>query len=548
MPTPAPDPRHGESAVGPGRLDAPVTWKPSRLVGGRPDLAVWGVFALWPAAALLGAVLSWPPGAGAVLLMAVPAVWVGLRFAGPLAGLFAALAALCCASEATLLRILRRLGQWVDLPLPGPADDRLFGPLAAVLLIGLVYRALRDRPEEMRLDPTPADSRRGAGAGVLERAASLLSLQGQDELAGDRPGSGRPLDGVIRSVRATARGCLGCGHASVWLWDGERLREAGPPSGGNVRAAVPDPRAGLAAWVLEHRRPVTRRTLGLWVARDRSLAEALASDPAPPAGIAPLLTCDPPGGDCRDGRDRSRETLHGLLIVDHPETFNPQFTPVLGAIARFAATALENARRFDRVQGRARRDDLTGALRRDPLLEELSLMLAPGHAQRRGQSVAAVIGDLDSFKAFNDAHGHPAGDAAIRQAAALWTDLLPPGARLCRYGGEEFLAALPDHTVAEAAAHAARVGEAIRRHGVVDDGRTLPMTASFGVAAADPVDTPARGGAGNAADLLIRRADGALFAAKEAGRDRVAIVDADGILLAQPTSARERDRAGAPAA
>ncbi len=503
-------------------------WKPSRLVGGRPDLAVWGVFLLWPAGALAGAALSWPPGAGATLLLAVPAVWVGLRLSTPLAGLFAAFAALCCTTEATLLRVVRRVAHWGDLTLPGPADDRLFAPLAALLLIGLVYRALRDRPAELTLDPQPVNPRRFPNAGMLEQAASLLSLQGQDELACDLPGSARPLDGVVRSVRATARGCLRCEHASVWLWDGERLREAGPPSGGNVRTAVPDPRSGLAGWVLRHRRPMTRRMLGMWISRDRSLSEALASDPAPPAGIAPLLTSS------EDGEDG--ETLHGLLIVDQPQGFDPQFSAVLSALARFAATALENARRFDRVQGIARRDDLTGLLRRDPLLEDLSLMLEPGHTQRRGHSVAVVIGDLDHFKAFNDAHGHPAGDAAIRQAAAVWRDLLPPGGRLCRYGGEEFLAALPDHSAAEAAAHAEKVAAAIRARGVTDDGRTLPMTASFGVAAADPVDTLGHGGSGVAADRLIRRADGALFAAKEAGRDRIAVVDADGILLAQPAT------------
>ncbi|MFH5804166.1 GGDEF domain-containing protein [Alienimonas sp. DA493] len=512
----------------------------SRLVGGRPDLAVWGVFAVWPLGALTGAVFSWPPGAGAILLMALPAVWIGWRLSGPAAGLFAALAGLCCASEATLLRVLRRVGEWYDVVLPGPADDRLFAPLAAMLLIALVFRALRDRPEEISLHPRSVDPRRsGGGVGVLEQAASLLSLQVQEEPDFDLSGAPRSLDGVVRSVRATARGCLRCEHASVWLWDGTRLREAGPPSGGNVRTPAPDPHTGLAGWAMEHRRPITRQTLGMWVARDRSLADALASDPAPPAGIAPLLARCAPG----EGTEGSDETLLGLLIVDQPQGFDPQFAAVLAALARFAATALENARRFDQVQGRARRDDLTGLLRRDPLLEDLAAMLVPGHAQRRGHSVAAVIGDLDHFKIFNDAHGHPAGDAAIRQAANVWRSLLPAGARLCRYGGEEFLAALPDHTAAEAAAHAEKVAAAIRTRGVEDDGRTLPMTASFGVAAADPIDTPQCGGAGSAADRLIRRADSALFAAKEAGRDRVAVVDSDGILLAQPVGPSIREAA-----
>ncbi|MEM9702623.1 MAG: hypothetical protein AAF907_09280, partial [Planctomycetota bacterium] len=119
LPSPR-EPLVAEQAVG--------GWRPSRLVGGRPDRAVWAVFFFWPFAALLGAGLSWPPGAAAALLMAVPAVWVGMRLTGPMAGMFAALAALCCASEATLLRVLRRLGEWYGLTIPGPADDRLFAP------------------------------------------------------------------------------------------------------------------------------------------------------------------------------------------------------------------------------------------------------------------------------------------------------------------------------------------------------------------------------------------------------------------------------------
>ena len=514
----------------------------SRLVGGRPDVAVWAVFALWPVAAVVGAALSWPPAAATAMLMAVPAVWVGSRLPAHLAGLFGALAALCCATESTALRVLRRLAEWNDWVLPGPADDRLFAPLAAVALIGLVFRALKDRPAELSLTAAPADPRNVAGAAVLEHAASLLSLQEQDELACDVTGpqsgpAARPFDGVVRSVRATARGCLRSEHASVWLWDGRTLREAGPPSGGNLRTPVPDPRAGLAGWVLEHRRPVCRQTLGMWLARDRSLAEALASDPAPPAGIAPLIAGSAPGSG---GPDPEEGELLGLLIVDQPRSFDPQFPAVLAALARFAATALENARRFDRVQGRARRDDLTGLLRRDPLLEDLAAMLTPGDTQRPGHSVAAVIGDLDHFKAFNDGYGHPAGDAAIRQAAAAWRELLPAGGRLCRYGGEEFLAALPDHTAAEAADHAAKVAAVIRSNGVRDDGRTLPVTASFGVAAADPCDSPGAGGPAAASDRLIRRADAALFAAKEAGRDRIAVVDGDGVLLAEPARAAGR--------
>ena len=502
---------------------------------------MWAVFALWPAAALTGASLSWPPGSAAGLMFAIPAIWVGARFPLAEAGLFAALAAFACATEATLLRVLRKAAAWLEIGVPGPADDRLLGPLAGLVVIGLVFRAVRDRPAGLTL-AAPAAHPRDAAPDVLEGAVSLLSLQGLEGLppapdgagAHDAAGDPRPADAAIESIRRTARACLRCDHVSVWLWDGRSLREAGGPSQANVRRPVPDPNRGLAEWVLRTRRPVARQTLGLWTPRDRSLAEALAEDPSPPAGIAPLLSG--PGGAGTDPGGGDGAELHGLLIADHPRAGDPQFPAVLAVLARVAATALENAKRYDRVQGRARRDDLTGLLRRDPLLEDLSAMLAP---TGDGGPIAVVMGDLDHFKSFNDTHGHPAGDAAIRLAADVWRERLPPGGRLCRYGGEEFLAALPGLSAGAAAAHAAAVGAAVRTRGIADDGRCLRATMSFGVAAVDAVDLfeADADAVGPLADRLIRRADAALFAAKEAGRDRVAVVDADGLLVDESAAA-----------
>ena len=538
----------------PGR-PGPTGLKLSRLVGGRPDLAVWGVFALWPAAALAGAGLDWPPGALAGLLLAVPAVWVGLRFPLTEAGLFAALAAFACATEPTLLRVMRKTAAFYGWELPGPANDRLLGPLAGLVLIGLVFRAVKDRPAGLTLS-APAARPRDAAPDVLEGAVSLLSLR---DLEGHRrtedaedddpaaPSAARPFDAGIESIRATARGCLKCEHVSVWLWDGRVLREAGGPSQGNVRRPVPDPHRGLAAWCLRTRRPVAKQSMGLWAPRDRSLAAAYAEDPSPPAGVAPLLSG--PGSREGDGYDLQDAQLHGLLIADLPRAADAQFPAVLGVFAKVAATALENARRYDRVRGRARRDDLTGLLRRDPLLEELATMLTPSpEVPTAAVPVAVVMGDLDHFKRLNDTHGHAAGDEAIRRAADAWRELLPPGGRLGRYGGEEFIAALPGLDAAAAAAHAAEVGRAVRTRGVHDEGVCLRMTMSFGVAAAEPVDLLEipRDGVGPAADRLIRRADSALFAAKEAGRDRVAVVDLDGLLVAQPEPAPVLPLGGPP--
>jgi diguanylate cyclase (GGDEF)-like protein len=113
--------------------------------------------------------------------------------------------------------------------------------------------------------------------------------------------------------------------------------------------------------------------------------------------------------------------------------------------------------------------------------------------------------DLDNFKAFNDAHGHLAGDRLLKQAAAAWQAQLRPGDVLARLGGEEFAVLLANCSLADAAS-------------VVERLRTSTpgsQTCSAGLAASSPED---------AAETLMARADAALYAAKDGGRDRLATV------------------------
>jgi diguanylate cyclase (GGDEF)-like protein len=109
--------------------------------------------------------------------------------------------------------------------------------------------------------------------------------------------------------------------------------------------------------------------------------------------------------------------------------------------------------------------------------------------------------DLDRFKQYNDAHGHPAGDQLLRDAAKGWRSGLRTSDFLARYGGEEFVVLLSECSPAEAE-------ETINR---MRAARPAPMTCSAGIAFWDGVED---------ADALIARADTALYAAKDAGRDR----------------------------
>jgi diguanylate cyclase (GGDEF)-like protein len=133
-------------------------------------------------------------------------------------------------------------------------------------------------------------------------------------------------------------------------------------------------------------------------------------------------------------------------------------------------------------------------------------------AAARGQPVALLLIDLDRFKAINDTHGHAAGDAALRDVAAVLGREVRRDDLACRWGGEEMLVVLRNRDLRRAEERAAKLRVAIKaaRPGGFPG---LLVTASIGVAAFP------EHGAG--LDELIRRADAALYAAKRSGRDRV---------------------------
>lgn len=142
-----------------------------------------------------------------------------------------------------------------------------------------------------------------------------------------------------------------------------------------------------------------------------------------------------------------------------------------------------------------------------------------------GTRLAAVLLDLDHFKAFNDGNGHLAGDEALARVGAILRQSVRRDDMVFRYGGEEFLILVPGGDRESAAALAERV-----RLAVQDDPSGTPwnLTVSAGVAVAD------RFSAGNPLGLL-RRADVALYQAKRAGRNRVVVDDPSGTALSTAT-------------
>jgi diguanylate cyclase (GGDEF)-like protein len=173
-------------------------------------------------------------------------------------------------------------------------------------------------------------------------------------------------------------------------------------------------------------------------------------------------------------------------------------------------------RRVEEAQGKLERladtDALTGLLNRRGLERAAGRLIAA--AGGRGETVAALVFDIDHFKRVNDTHGHELGDETLRALGAILDARFGGEAELAgRLGGEEFVAlvALRNPRAAETAAEAVR--RAFAACVIAPDGAALRCTLSVGVAsAAAPCDLAA----------LVSRADRALYEAKAGGRDRVA--------------------------
>jgi diguanylate cyclase (GGDEF)-like protein/PAS domain S-box-containing protein len=145
-------------------------------------------------------------------------------------------------------------------------------------------------------------------------------------------------------------------------------------------------------------------------------------------------------------------------------------------------------------------DVLTGLPNRRTLADRLPQEMA--RARRASAPLCLAIVDIDFFKAYNDAHGHPAGDLMLRDCAIAWDSVLRGEDTIVRYGGEEFLVLLPDCELEQAA------GIVERLRAETPDGQTC----SAGLARWDSAES---------AEDLLERADQALYVAKNSGRDRL---------------------------
>lgn len=241
----------------------------------------------------------------------------------------------------------------------------------------------------------------------------------------------------------------------------------------------------------------------------------------------------PYGGRVREGetvvftREQSVEELDSLLVLPLIARDRAIGTLVVGArsaggfgagrremlevIANQVAVSLQNARLYARMEELATTDELTGLPNRRTFERRLDEAIA--RHSRADRSFGLLLMDIDHFKAVNDTHGHAAGDAVLERVARVLRESVREVDTPARWGGEEFVFILEETRLEEAMVAAERIRRNVAALEFRGPSGPFGCTVSLG-AAIWPEDTDGR-------DVLLERADQALYASKENGRDQV---------------------------
>lgn len=190
---------------------------------------------------------------------------------------------------------------------------------------------------------------------------------------------------------------------------------------------------------------------------------------------------------------------------------------LLRTIARELGGALRMATLIEESRWLATTDALTGLLNRRAFMEWSTRELR--QSARYSQPLSLVLLDVDRFKKINDQRGHASGDMVLASVAQVLTAAIRSCDVVARWGGEEFVVALPCTPLADAAEAAERVRQKLQDAVIYDVNRErIPVTASFGVAQLEPHES---------VEQLLDRADRAMYGAKNAGRNRVVCTPSD---------------------
>lgn len=212
-----------------------------------------------------------------------------------------------------------------------------------------------------------------------------------------------------------------------------------------------------------------------------------------------------------------RERILGAIELRNycgKQVYTASDLPLLGAVADFAAIAIDNADNYKRVSELVITDELTGLYNASHFQELLTYEIE--RTERYHSQLCLLFFDLDNFKAVNDNYGHLSGSKVLAEVGQMIREFTRSSDRGARYGGDEYMILLPNTGKKGGLTVASNMLCRLReREFCSDNGHKIQVTASFGVAVF-PDHAIDR-------ESLIRAADAAMYEAKRAGRNRVAL-------------------------
>lgn len=217
------------------------------------------------------------------------------------------------------------------------------------------------------------------------------------------------------------------------------------------------------------------------------------------------------GVQVTDLASRNGTFINGLRLTGQTLLRQGDTIMLGGVRLRYGVEAEEQVKRLRDLHDAAVRDHLTRLYNRRFFEERLTAEVA--YAVRHSAPLSLIVFDIDRFKQINDTHGHAAGDLALKAVAAVLAGGVRTEDLVARYGGEEFTVLARGAGIEGAMALAERLRERVQSLPLEHEGVTLRVQVSGGAAALSDKVTNAR--------KLLRAADGALFDAKEQGRNRV---------------------------
>jgi diguanylate cyclase (GGDEF)-like protein len=213
------------------------------------------------------------------------------------------------------------------------------------------------------------------------------------------------------------------------------------------------------------------------------------------------------------------ETRLGALVLyslSSTRRFSERYLSLVDAVGRQAGVAIQNSRLYEEIQQLAVTDPLTGLYSRRHFYTLASQEF--NIARRFNQAIAAIMIDIDHFKRVNDTFGHLVGDVVLQNIANRCNERLRQSDILCRHGGEEFVILMTGTSLEIAMQIAERLRKRVADTPIETEGKTIPITISLGVAALGPYMHPVTL---TGLEILINRADQALYISKQKGRNRV---------------------------